>query len=226
MPRGTSPTIRELRVRAVRVPLAEPHRTASGVVAESPLVLTDAVTDAGVVGHSMTFTYTPAAGFAGTDTFTYRANDGTWPGPPTAPMSPDSNLATVTITVTNNFHAITIGPLKTPAQLGSAVPVSWTLKNQSGAAVINLDTLVKMESVFNGAPGRGGCVASCTGTKKTLYSPASGATGGSDFRIVAGGYQFNWDTTSANSTGKGCYTLLLTLNDGSAPKLTTPVQLK
>jgi mandelate racemase len=55
------PTIRELRVRAVRVPLPEPHRTAGGVVAESPLVLTDVVTDAGVTGHSVAFTYTPAA---------------------------------------------------------------------------------------------------------------------------------------------------------------------
>jgi mandelate racemase len=55
-----SPTIREFRVRAVRVPMPEPHRTASGVVAESPLVLTDALTDAGV-GRSITFTYTPAA---------------------------------------------------------------------------------------------------------------------------------------------------------------------
>ena len=33
--------IRELRVRAVRVPMTEPHRTASGVITESPLVLTD-----------------------------------------------------------------------------------------------------------------------------------------------------------------------------------------
>jgi hypothetical protein len=33
-------TVQELRVRTVRVPLQEPHRTASGVVAESPLVLT------------------------------------------------------------------------------------------------------------------------------------------------------------------------------------------
>jgi mandelate racemase len=38
-----------------------PHRTASGVVSESPLVLTDAVTDSGVIGRSITFTYTPAA---------------------------------------------------------------------------------------------------------------------------------------------------------------------
>jgi mandelate racemase len=53
--------IRELRVRAVRVPMTEPHRTASGVVAESPLVLVDLLTDDGVVGHGMVFTYTPMA---------------------------------------------------------------------------------------------------------------------------------------------------------------------
>jgi mandelate racemase len=61
MPGGSSPTIQEFRVRAVRVPMTEPHRTASGVVAESPLVLTDVITDTGVCGHSMVFTYTPAA---------------------------------------------------------------------------------------------------------------------------------------------------------------------
>jgi mandelate racemase len=58
---GSSPTIREFRVRTVRVPLAEPHQTASGVVAESPLVLLDVITDTGISGHSMVFTYTPAA---------------------------------------------------------------------------------------------------------------------------------------------------------------------
>jgi mandelate racemase len=54
-------TVRELRVRAVRVPMVEPHRTASGVVSESPLVLVDITTDAGVVGHGMVFTYTALA---------------------------------------------------------------------------------------------------------------------------------------------------------------------
>lgn len=39
-----------------------------------------------------TFSYTPANGFSGNDTFTYKANDGT----------ADSNVATVTITVVNN----------------------------------------------------------------------------------------------------------------------------
>ena len=55
------PTIRELRVRTVRVPMQIPHSTASGVITESPLVLTDVITDEGVVGHSIVFTYTAAA---------------------------------------------------------------------------------------------------------------------------------------------------------------------
>src|ERR1700753_1150333 len=57
----TCPKIHEVRVRAVRVPMAQPHKTASGVVSESPLVLTDIHTDDGTIGHSMIFTYTVAA---------------------------------------------------------------------------------------------------------------------------------------------------------------------
>ena len=52
--------IKSLRARAVRVPMAHPHRTASGTVSESPLVLIDAVTDQGVAGHGIIFTYTTA----------------------------------------------------------------------------------------------------------------------------------------------------------------------
>src|SRR5580700_6481588 len=54
-------TVREVRVRAVRVPMQEPHRTASGIVTESPLVLTDVLTNEGLIGHSIVFTYTAAA---------------------------------------------------------------------------------------------------------------------------------------------------------------------
>ena len=48
MPPGSSPTIQEFRVRAVRVPMTKPHQTASGMVAESPLILTDVLTDGGI----------------------------------------------------------------------------------------------------------------------------------------------------------------------------------
>jgi len=53
--------ITSLRVRCVNVPMREPHRTASGVIAASPLVLLSIATDTGVEGHSIVFTYTPAA---------------------------------------------------------------------------------------------------------------------------------------------------------------------
>jgi mandelate racemase len=61
MPQSALPKIQSLRVRALRVPMTEPHATASGVITESPLVLTDVVTDGGLRGHSMVFTYTPMA---------------------------------------------------------------------------------------------------------------------------------------------------------------------
>jgi mandelate racemase len=53
--------ITALKTRTVLVPLPEPHRTASGIVAASPLVLVTVETDAGVHGQSLLFTYTPAA---------------------------------------------------------------------------------------------------------------------------------------------------------------------
>ena len=53
--------IRSLEVRSVLVPMAQPHRTASGIIEASPLVLLSVTTDQGVQGHSITFTYTPAA---------------------------------------------------------------------------------------------------------------------------------------------------------------------
>jgi mandelate racemase len=56
-----TPKLRELRVRAVCVPMQHPHQTASGVISESPLVLTDAITEEGIVGHSIIFTYMKAA---------------------------------------------------------------------------------------------------------------------------------------------------------------------
>jgi len=61
MSRTATPTIRSMQVRAVRVPMTRPHKTASGTITESPLVLVDLITDDGVVGHGMIFTYMTAA---------------------------------------------------------------------------------------------------------------------------------------------------------------------
>jgi mandelate racemase len=59
--RSHDQTIRSLEARAVRVPMAEPHRTASGVITESPLVLVDLETSRGLAGRGLVFTYTVAA---------------------------------------------------------------------------------------------------------------------------------------------------------------------
>ena len=86
-----TPRIRQWRVRAVRVPLAEPHNTASGSVVESPLVLTDVACDDGVVGHSLVFTYTQAALKPTADLV---VNLGSWfVGEPAAPVEIESRLA-------------------------------------------------------------------------------------------------------------------------------------
>lgn len=53
--------VRDLMVDVVSIPLPEPHRTASGVVAESPLVLVEVSTESGAVGQGIVFTYTRAA---------------------------------------------------------------------------------------------------------------------------------------------------------------------
>ena len=54
-------TIQRVDVRALRVPMTEPHRTAGGVITESPIVLVDVHLDDGVVGHGLLFVYTPIA---------------------------------------------------------------------------------------------------------------------------------------------------------------------
>ena len=54
-------TLRELRVRAVQVPLRLPLQTSGGTVRDAPLALIDLVTEQGVSGRSYLFCYTPLA---------------------------------------------------------------------------------------------------------------------------------------------------------------------
>ena len=52
-------TIREVRVRAVNVPLTEPVKTASGEILTAPLVLLDVLTEEGINGTSYVFCTRP-----------------------------------------------------------------------------------------------------------------------------------------------------------------------
>jgi mandelate racemase len=53
--------ITSFQVRCVHVPMPQPHRTASGTIALSPLALVTVGTDGGPQGHAIVFSYTPAA---------------------------------------------------------------------------------------------------------------------------------------------------------------------
>jgi hypothetical protein len=134
-------------------------------------------------------------------------------------------LSYVNGTLTVVGYKFTLTQLKSSAQLGSAVPIIWTLQDASGAYLSDLSTLTELDSVFNGPAPAGGCVASLSGISLTLYTPATGAKGNSSFRFVGPYFQFNWDTTVNTSTGKGCYTVKIAVKDGTAHS-TNAVQLK
>ena len=146
----------------------------------------------------------------GSQSFTVTATD----------VAGNETSETTTYTV---VYDVTIQSLKKSARQGSAVPIEWTLQDGLGNEIRDLSTLLEMRSVFNGEAS-GGCVASDEGISQTLYSPATGATGGSSFRL-GDGYKFNWDTSTTVDTGKGCYTVLLRLNDDSE-RITDPVRVR
>jgi hypothetical protein len=169
-----------------------------------------------------TVTLTSAGAAAG-------ATVGAYPIVPSAAVGSGLGNYTITYATTGTLtvvgYTFTLTPPKSPAQLGSSVPINWTLQDGSGAFITDLSTVTKVDSYFNGSPPSGGCVASLTGPLLTLYTPATGAKGNSNLRNLSPGFQFNWDTTVNTSTGKGCYTVKISLKDGTA-HATTPVQLK
>jgi len=102
---------------------------------------------------------------------------------------------------------------------GKVVPVKWSLTDFSGNFISSASSLSTMLAYFNGPPPASGvCPIATSSGSVLLYSPTAGAAGGSTFRYSSGQFVFNWDTTSADPFGRGCFTLSIQLNDGSAAK--------
>ena len=140
----------------------------------------------------------------------------------TATVGPNSFTVTATdvagntASATNTYAVVynfTLTPPKSPAQLNSAVPLIWTLTDANGAFITDVSSLVSLQSVYNGQSTS--CAPSLAGTAANLYSPATGATGGSNLRNTANGFQFNWNTTTTSTTGAGCYTIVFQLKDNA-----------
>jgi hypothetical protein len=156
---------------------------------------------------------------------TTHTNVGTYNNDPWTFTDPSGNYNPASGAVSDAIlWKFTLIPLKTPANLGSSVPINWTLQDAYGNYITSLSTLVRLESVFNGPVPGGGCVASLIGVYQTLYSLPIGAEGNSSFRYSSS-FTLNWGTSTATSTGKGCYTVKVSLNDGTA-KMTNAAQLK
>jgi VCBS repeat-containing protein len=143
-------------------------------------------------------------------------------GPQTFTVTASDNAGNVATRVNTYWvvYNFVLTPPKTSANLGSAVPLIWQLTDALGAVLSDLTSLVKLTSYFTGQPSGGTCSTNYTATSTNtavLYNPATGATGGSNFRFVSPTFQFNWDTTTATSTGKGCYVVVWQLKDNAGP---------
>jgi len=145
-----------------------------------------------------------STGTLGPNTFTVTTTDNAGNS-----ATPKSNAYVV-------IYNFVLTPPKSPARLGSAVPLVWQLKDANGLVISDMNSLRYLYSVFQ------------NGTRTKLYDPATGATGKSDFRFntTTNSFQFNWDTSTVTpSPGAGFYTIEFQLNDSST-RYSTKVQLK
>ncbi|MBI4481002.1 MAG: hypothetical protein HY651_13360 [Acidobacteria bacterium] len=196
-----------------------------------PLLPPPAPTPAGIyfLNASVASNYTCAdTGGSGIDTCSGPVSNGSNFSTYTVASNPISFIVTAkdkagnSASQTNTYFVLykfVLTPPKTPARLGSAVPLVWQLTDANGVILpVDMNSLVRLWSVSNGTqtPCPSTLPANWIQTRKLLYSPATGATGGSDFRFLTASksYKFNWDT-STEVPNAGCYTVVFQLKDNS-----------
>ena len=98
----TVATKSKLNVRAPGVLANDADADSPSTFTARRVVLVDTTANGTLVLNAATgaFTYKANPTFVGIDTFTYKVNDGPWSGNPAVPLSADSDVVTVTITVT------------------------------------------------------------------------------------------------------------------------------
>lgn len=100
---------------------------------------------------------------------------------------------------------------------GKAIPIKFQLQDWQGNFVGDIAAVRRISAIFDS-----NCAGPPDGAEMVLYSPTTGATGGSTFRVDSGTkqYIFNWDTSVVAKSGTGCYTLVVTPNDDGTPRAT------
>jgi VCBS repeat-containing protein len=150
------------------------------------------------------FTYTPSANYNGSDSFTFKANDGTL----------DSNVATVSITVTpvNDPPVAADGSLSTPAN----VPANGSVV----ATDVDGDPLTY--SVVDG-PAHGTLTAFDNSTGVFIYTPAAGYGGPDSFTFKANDGTVDSNTATVSITVTANNHPPVARNDSAVTREDTPV---
>lgn len=154
-----------------------------------------------VSGSGLNLTYTPAANFSGSDTFTFRVNDG----------SSDSNVSTFTVTINPVNDAPTADSQSVTTNANTAVSISLT-----GA---DLETTVA-DLVFEVTAGPTNGTLSGSGANLS-YAPATNFSGADSFTFVVRdtGDGLSPALTSAEAT------VSITVNDTVAPTISAPANV-
>jgi large repetitive protein len=132
-------------------------------------VVTDVTNGTLVLNPDGSFTYTPAADFSGTDSFTFQASDG----------SADSNTATVTINVTpvNDGPVASADGYTTAEDASLTIPAQGVLANDADA---DADALT---AVLVSYPAHGTLILNADGS--FTYTPAADFNGSDSFAYRA-----------------------------------------
>jgi VCBS repeat-containing protein len=128
------------------------------------------------------FNYTPAAGYSGADSFTYKANDGLL----------DSNVATVSLTVSDDAPVANNDSFAVSKNNPLTVPASGVLANDTDA---NGDPLT---AVLVSGPAHGTLTLNANGS--FTYTPAAGYTGGDSFTYKANDGQLDSNVATVTLT--------------------------
>jgi uncharacterized delta-60 repeat protein len=150
------------------------------------------------------FTYTPNANFSGTDSFTYRASDGTV----------DSNIATVTISVNPVNDAPTATNLNAAETYVEDTPLNLT-----DIVVSDIDSANVTVTLTLSVPAAGSLNTSTSGSVTSTYDAGAGvwtASGAlADVNALLAGLSFS---SAANYNGS--FSIATSVSDGVAAPLT------
>lgn len=143
------------------------------------------------------FLYTPANGYVGSDSFTYKANDG----------AVDSNLATVTITITFKFtgflQPVDNLPVENTVKAGQSIPVKFSLNGNMGLAIFGL-----------GSPSSKQVTCPGSSTPVDAIETTTNSNSGLTYNSVSDQYTYVWKTEKG--WAGSCRLLTVAFVDGTS----------